>query len=90
MRHINFSSYSKKFIKKNKTSNPALLNKIANTIERLLVDPCPGNAKKLVGYPFYRIRIGDYRIVYRYDDQYLYVTIIDKRGQVYDKLKNLL
>ena len=89
MRHVNFSSYSKKFIKKNKSSNPQLLKKIAKVIEGLVKDPMPGGAKKLVGYEFYRVRVGNYRIVYRYDEEFLYVTIIDKRGQVYNQLKNM-
>jgi mRNA interferase RelE/StbE len=89
MRHVNFSSYSKKFIKKNKSLNPQLLKKIAKVIEELLKDPTPGGSKKLVGYEFYRVRIGNYRIVYKYDEKFLYVTIIDKRGQVYNKLKNM-
>lgn len=88
MLEIQFSSYSKKFIKKNK-SNPALLKKIASVIEGLLSNPLPTNSKKLVGYSFYRVRVGNYRIVYKYDLKFLYVTIIDKRDKVYHSLKNI-
>lgn len=80
MLEIQFSNYSKKFIKKNK-SNSALLKKIANVIEDLLLNPLPVTSKKLVGYSFYRVRVGDYRIVYKYDEKFLYVTIIDKRDK---------
>jgi len=87
MLEVQFSNYSKKFIKNNK-SNPAL-KKIATIIEDLLSNPLATGSKKLVGYPFYRVRIGNYRIVYKYDQKFLYVTIIDKRDKVYDSLNKI-
>jgi len=39
-------------------------------IDALAEDPRPPGAKKLSGRePFYRIRVGDYRVVYRIQDQ---------------------
>lgn len=89
MLEVRFSNYSKKFIKKNKASNPSLLKKIAAVIENLLKDPLPLGSKKLVGYPFYRVRLGNYKIVYKYDKEFLYITIIDKRDKVYNSLRNV-
>lgn len=88
MLEIKFSNYSKKFIKKNK-SNPSLSKKIAEAIKFLTLNPLPSGAKKLVGYPFYRIKIENHRIVYKYDQKFLYVTIIEKREKVYNILKNI-
>lgn len=89
MLQIEFSAYTKKFIKKNKTSNFVLIKKLGLIIKELAINPLPKGSKKLTGYPFYRIRLGNYRIVYRYDDKILYVTIIEKRDKVYTLLKKL-
>nr|WP_297535573.1 type II toxin-antitoxin system RelE/ParE family toxin [Thermococcus sp.] len=41
--------------------------------------------KKLRGYPFYRIRVGDYRIIYSVeeDSKTVYVVRIGRRENVY-------
>ena len=41
--------------------------------------------KKLRGYPFYRIRVGDYRVIYSVDEnsKTVYVVRIGKRDEVY-------
>jgi len=86
MLQIELSSYSKKFIKKNKTSNFILVKKLVSIIKELATNPLPSGCKKLTGYPFYRIRLGKYRVVYRYDEKILYVTIIEKRDKLYQAL----
>ena len=35
----------------------------------------------------FRVRVGNYRIVYEYDDKNLYVILVEKRGEVYNLLK---
>lgn len=46
-------------------------------IERLGTDPRPHGSKKLVGAErTYRIRVGDYRIVYEIEDEVLVVLVI--------------
>jgi mRNA interferase RelE/StbE len=46
-------------------------------IERLVDDPRPHGSKKLVGADrTYRIRVGDYRIVYEIEDKVLVVLVI--------------
>jgi len=59
-----------------------VLEKIAN----LAMLPRPAGAKKLVGTAnLWRIRIGDYRVVYEIDDRMriIDVSIIRHRSQVY-------
>ncbi|MDO9509226.1 MAG: hypothetical protein Q7I97_07830 [Thermovirgaceae bacterium] len=43
------------------------------------------------GSPFFRVDSGEYRIVYRFDDEVLYVSVIGKRndGDVYKKAKRV-
>lgn len=50
---------------------------IYREIERLETDPRPHGVKKLAGADrTYRIRIGDYRVVYEVEDEVLVVLVI--------------
>ena len=54
--------------------------------------PYPQDSKKLTGYPFYRIDIGEYRVVYDVEaNETLRVIVVDKRNddEVYKRLRNL-
>jgi mRNA interferase RelE/StbE len=60
---------------------------IRNKIERLKTDPRPQGSIKLSGKEIYRVRIGDYRIIYAIIDDILLVLILDVDGRkdVYKK-----
>jgi mRNA interferase RelE/StbE len=45
------------------------VERILDAIDALGADPRPRGAKKLVDQPGWRIRIGDYRILYEIDDK---------------------
>lgn len=49
---------------------------ITSAITQLADNPRPAGCKKLKGMPAYRIRIGNYRIVYEIEDKILTVTVI--------------
>lgn len=59
--------------------------RIAERVDRLGEDPRPAGCEKLTGTDGYRVRQGNYRIVYRIDDAERVVTItrIGRRGDVY-------
>lgn len=62
--------------------------RINDLIEGFSKDPRPVNVKKLQGdLNLYRIRMGNYRILYRiYDDQiHILIVDIDHRKDVYKK-----
>lgn len=62
--------------------------RIVRAIEPLQSDPRPQGAKKLTGTEdLYRLRAGDYRIVYQIDDRNVTVLVvrIGHRGDVYRK-----
>ena len=86
MLEVVFSKHAQKFIKKHK-ANTSLIKKLASSINKLRAEPIPASAKKLVGYPFYRIRVQDYRIVYKFDSTDLNIVIIEKRDKVYGLLR---
>lgn len=46
-------------------------------IDRLALDPRPPGCKKLKGAPaLYRIRVGNYRVIYQVRDQQLVVSVV--------------
>ena len=60
--------------------------------EALMDDPRPPGSRKLTGLDLYRVRVGDYRIIYRIEDQVLLVTVVrvGHRGhRIYDNLDAL-
>ena len=65
---------------------PPFFNKIVKAIHALAENPRPHGYKKLKGRPGYRIRIGDYRVIYKIEDQILIVFVIDigDRKDIYD------
>ncbi len=62
-----------------------LRRRIAAAIDALADDPRPAGTTKLAGRDDYRIRVGDYRIVYAVDDNEHLVLIarIAHRREVY-------
>ena len=66
--------------------------RVARKIDALAENPRPVGAKKLakVGRgDLYRVRAGDYRVIYRLQDKIVTVTVIKigHRGDVYRKLQ---
>ncbi|WP_340162580.1 type II toxin-antitoxin system RelE family toxin [Thermoclostridium caenicola] len=47
-----------------------------------------GDVKKLKGYAYYRLRVGDFRVIFTKNDKELVILVIDigNRGQIYDNL----
>ena len=64
-----------------------LKSRLDEAIESLADDPRPPGCRKLAGTSDrYRVRVGDYRIVYRIDDGKVtvLVLVIGHRREVYD------
>ena len=64
-----------------------LKKRLDDAIEALSDDPRPNGCRKLAGTSDrYRIRVGDYRIIYRVDDGKVtvLVLVIGHRREVYD------
>ena len=79
---IRFEKAAKKFIAK---QSPEQQKRLLKAIGGL---PENGDIKKMRGYKsLYRLRVGDYRVLYTVDKdgQYIIVTVsnVDNRGQVY-------
>jgi mRNA interferase RelE/StbE len=73
--------------KKQLTKLPlTITDKLIKTIQELAKNPRPIGYKKLKGRPGYRIRKGDYRIIYEIYDAQLIINIITvgNRKEVYE------
>ena len=80
---IKISSEAERQIKK---LDRAVQRRIEPVIDALAKNPRPAGAKKMEGYAGrYRVRIGDYRIVYEVYDRELVVLIIraGNRKEIY-------
>ena len=62
-------------------------HRILEKIGSLAHDPRPPGCVKLTGQDAYRIRVGDYRVIYTIEDKQLIVLVIDvgHRRDVYRK-----
>ena len=66
--------------------------RIAEQIDALKTDPRPTGCKKLKGREdFYRIRVGDYRVVYQIEDEVLLILIVrvGDRKEIYEIIRRL-
>jgi mRNA interferase RelE/StbE len=59
--------------------------RIAAAILRLGEEPRPANCQKMKGRDTWRIRVGEYRVIYEINDQARIVTILDvgHRKEIY-------
>ena len=66
---------------------PEAKRRIQAVIELLAEDPRPPAAKKLTARPEWRVRTGDYRVLYRIQDDILTVVVVHAghRRDIYDK-----
>lgn len=77
--------YKKKAIKAIARINEPFYSKIIEAINSLAVNPRPNGYKKLTGRDGYRIRVGNYRILYDIFDTKLVIEIVNVgiRGDIY-------
>jgi mRNA interferase RelE/StbE len=91
MLHINLSIKAQSFLAKIPRKHA---EQITRKIDQLAAEPSAVPSKQLKGYPqFHRIRAGEYRIIYRIENDVLMLHIvrIGKRndGEVYERLDAL-
>ena len=84
MREVRFSKASEKFLKNLQKKDHATAKQIALKITALTLEPMPQSSLAIVeNSDFRRIRVGKFRVIYRFDDEVLFVTLVDKRDKVY-------
>ena len=66
---------------------------VMGKILTLLADPTPADSQQLKGFEdLRRTDLGEYRIVYRFDENTVAVSLVGKRNddEIYKRLRNLL
>lgn len=83
MYQVVISEPAKKFIKK---LQQPFVRKIISAIEKFENNLRPHGCKQLVGSDLYRMRVGDYRIIYSIDDEVKIVDVrkVGHRKNIYD------
>ncbi len=71
--------------------DPKRFRQIVKKIFALMENPRPADSIDLQGYLFRRADIGEYRIIYRIEENCLKVALVDKRNddEVYKKLSRM-
>ena len=64
---------------------PAAQTRVITAIRKLAINPRPAGVKKLAGREAWRIRVGDYRIIYEINDAGLTILVVDlgHRREIY-------
>jgi mRNA interferase RelE/StbE len=85
---IDITHDSLKFLR---TLDPRQFRQVVTALFRLLQDPEPHDSVSLSGFPFRRVDIGEYRIIYHVDGEVLRVPLVGKRNDddVYRRLRRL-
>jgi len=67
--------------------DPTVRPRIQGAIELLADDPRPPASRPLRGRPGYRVRVGDYRILYTIADDVLLIVVVTlgHRRDIYDR-----
>ncbi|RLE45571.1 type II toxin-antitoxin system RelE/ParE family toxin [Candidatus Woesearchaeota archaeon] len=86
MMFVYYSNQAKKFLK---SLDKSSIIRILNKIEFLQENPSPPNSKTIKGVKerLFRVRVGDFRILYEVDFKKAIIGIvkIDKRSRVYSR-----
>jgi len=74
-----------------RTLDPRQFRQVVTALFRLLQEPEPHDSAALTGFPFRRVDIGEYRIIYHVDGEVLRVPLVGKRNDndVYRRLRRL-
>ncbi len=85
MKTIIYSKLALRFLDK---ITEADAERIINKVEQYANDPntLKNQVKKLKGLPYYRLRVGNYRVVFDENGIILNIIKIDNRGNVYKEL----
>ena len=60
--------------------------RLAGKIMQLATEPqtLTNNIKRLQGWPGFRLRVGDYRVIFEISDDVLSIIDVDVRGNIYE------
>jgi mRNA interferase RelE/StbE len=59
---------------------PKQFRQVSKKLFSLMANPKPHDSKELKGYPYRGTDIGEYRIIYRVEDDFLKIALVGKRN----------
>lgn len=68
--------YAEEFLKQLKKLNKDVQKRVISALERIRIRPYP-HVKKLVGSPYFRVRVGDYRVIVDIKENKLIVYVLE-------------
>lgn len=87
MYDVRLAKRAERGLRRIRQGDPRSYRRVIETIRTLSEEPRPVGSSKLTGYdpPAWRVRVGEYRIVYEiHDDEVLVIVVnIAPRGEVY-------
>lgn len=87
MYDVRLAKRAERGLRRIRQGDPRAYRRIVEAIRTLSAEPRPVGSSKLTGYdpPAWRVRVGEYRIVYElHDDEVLVIVVnIAPRGEVY-------
>lgn len=86
MRIVDYSKQAIRTLTELRKSGGKTSEQMRKELLKLEKNPMPSDVKKLKGHELFRVRVGDFRIIYHFNDTTIFVTIIDRRDVVYKNL----
>jgi mRNA interferase RelE/StbE len=88
MRRLDLTKRARKFLD---TLPPKQFRQVVRKIFDLLKDPEPHDSSPLKGHNYLRADVGEYRIIYRFDTDTVWIAVVGKRNdsEVYRALRGL-
>jgi mRNA interferase RelE/StbE len=86
IRKLDLTNDARKFVEQ---LDAKQFKQVLRKILSLMADATPQDSIKLQGSEYYRADQGEFRIVYRFDVETVYIVVVDKRNddEVYKHLK---
>jgi mRNA interferase RelE/StbE len=87
MYRVRLARRAERGLRRIRQDDPRAYARVASAIRSLADDPRPAGAVKLTGFdpPAWRLRVGEYRIVYEIHESEVLVVVVNvaPRGEVY-------
>ena len=91
MLKIEFSRKALKKVDSYLKTNATLSKRVYSKLQEISLNPMLFGSKRLSNnFGMYRVKVGDYRIIYSVENDMLFIWIIDHRKQAYTELKHYL
>jgi len=76
--------YEKEVLKELDKLEPSICRRILKKVDKMSENPASCDIKKLKASEDYRLRVGDYRVIFIFDKDLIKVIKVGHRQQIYD------